>query len=712
MRNCTLTPTALRESANCCMQCRSRRTKCDQSRPTCDVCRKAGLVCGRYEKQIFFDFEDPKSAGSGRFRRPLLTVDERRCMSELLTSSVPPHLAHRYITSIDDEYDRISAFQDLDVVRGPFGAFKVTQKQPQATSSPPCDLVLDDPEILDLSRDDLPIGQLESYSFDVAMSPGTQELLDSILGPCDLDPESHANYPLHMYADSSRIIDVSDEIFMSGSSQATAPPLVSEHHNLPHDTLGNILRFSSSPTPSSFTLAPCTPVPQDAVLLLNHYSKTVLPLLTPFRHSKTPWHVLFVPHAKSCLAALVLGEKVDMASLCAFYGILAISACSLGGVSHSHTWLEQRDSYEQQAHEHAKSMLFTAYDVPKTAKYKSILMALLIMVQISIVSGNQDQTERYFLEAEKFIRLRGLNRRKSRKVRLLHHCYAFERIFYESTFISGASSGHRRCVRKAIESSGLGIYSRDSLSFHGLDSCSNLEQDMLKVKCQDEGENDLHLQKPGVWSGTLYPEIFGVPEQWLMIVSLIIRLGKEKEGIGDQAGDRTTVDMMSLRDFLSQAKATERYLLRLQRPGYNAELNNLLDAMQNALIIYFYRRIYDVDASMLQPWVSRVRDCLMRLDSNSDSQPIYGAARYVWPAFIAACEAEDSAVQASFSNWFRNSAQQSGLQLFSDTLGNIERMWKEKQSAGLTGGMITWLELMKNGSLLGQIQEPDGFVVG
>jgi hypothetical protein len=235
---------------------------------------------------------------------------------------------------------------------------------------------------------------------------------------------------------------------------------------------------------------------------------------------------------------------------------------------------------------------------------------------------------------------------------------------------------------------------------------------MLKVKCQDEGENDLHLQKPGVWPATLYPEIFGVPEQWLMIVSLIIRLGNEKESIGVQANDRTNADAMSLRDFLSQAKATERFIHRLQRPSYNAELDSLLDAMQNALIIYFYRRIYDVDGSMLQPWVYRVRECLIRLESKSDPQPIYGAARYVWPAFIAACEAEDAEVQASFSNWFRNSAQQSGLQLFSDTLANIERMWKEKRSACLTGGMITWLELMKNGSLPGQVHQLDGFAFG
>lgn len=48
------------------------------------------------------------------------------------------------------------------------------------------------------------------------------------------------------------------------------------------------------------------------------YQSTVLKLLTPFRHGKTPWYILFIPHVKNFLAALTLGETMDRASLCAF----------------------------------------------------------------------------------------------------------------------------------------------------------------------------------------------------------------------------------------------------------------------------------------------------------------------------------------------------------------------------------------------------------
>ncbi|KAJ6441624.1 Universal stress protein A family protein C25B2.10 [Purpureocillium lavendulum] len=130
-------------------------------------------------------------------------------------------------------------------------------------------------------------------------------------------------------------------------------------------------------------------VPFDAVFLLKHYTTTVLRALTPYRHSKTPWHVLFIPHVKSCLAALTLDDHLDQASLCAFFGTLAISAFSLGGICNSSEWLQKGEAYKQEACVHLRMMLKTAYNVPKTAKYKSILMALLTMVQISILWGSR-----------------------------------------------------------------------------------------------------------------------------------------------------------------------------------------------------------------------------------------------------------------------------------------------------------------------------------
>ncbi|KAI8259573.1 hypothetical protein K4K58_002516 [Colletotrichum sp. SAR11_239] len=342
---------------------------------------------------------------------------------------------------------------------------------------------------------------------------------------------------------------------------------------------------------------------------------------------------------------------MDHASLTAFYGTLAISASSLGGISNSRKWSEQAKSYKQRARQHVRLMLQTAYDVPKTAKYKSILIAILTMVQISSVSGNRDQAECYLLEAEKFIRVKGLNRKKSRKVRLLHHCYAFERLLHESTFPGSIQSEHRKHVRKAIEASNASSYSLDSLSFR-LTEWVNLDQEMQRIKDQDVGENDLHLQIPGIWTATLYPEIFGIPEIHVFLLSLVIRLGRAKD-------DEMFSDATGLKEFMSRAKSVEKCIHQLKRkPSHVVAdglitdpelqhcqqlLDNLAQAMQLALAIYFYRKVYDVEADMLQDKVIGVRDCLLRFEA-TESEMGYGSARLVWPAFIAASEAEDPEV--------------------------------------------------------------------
>jgi arginine metabolism regulation protein II len=336
-----------------------------------------------------------------------------------------------------------------------------------------------------------------------------------------------------------------------------------------------------------------------------------------------------------------------------------------------------------------------AYDVPKVAKYKSILMALLTMVQVTMLSGNRSQSEYYFLEAEKFIRLRGLKRRKSRKVRLLHHCYVFERIIHESVFICGAHSGQRHRVRTAVESSELGMFSLDSLSFR-LSGWKNLHQGMMRVRGQEEGENDLHLERPGFWSNTLYPEIFGIPEQWVFLLSQIIRLGKEKDAA---EGDDAT-NCLSLKDFVEWAKTLEEYINNLQQPRLEMNhsqldqdiIKSMLDALQNALAIYFYRRIHDVDASMLQQKVVAVLKCLLRCQ-HTDSTVVHGSAGFIWPAFLAACESENSSVQASFTTWFENSACRSGLSVFTQMLADIQKIWQKKYCAEKS---VTWLDFMKS----------------
>ncbi|KXG53469.1 Protein of unknown function DUF3468 [Penicillium griseofulvum] len=597
-------------------------------------------------------------------------------MSECLRSSAPPKTTLRIISDIDEECERANISDDIEIHRGPFGAFRLNQDQDTLS----CEAPINDHEQTQSSSPEEVIPERDLYSAsDIILSPWSQALMQLTFDQL----EDVASSPSPGLLDAMDQDCVEDDSAPHGYQSTSCVTDQFYNHPIPP---------ASFPSSMGTTKA----VPQDAVFLLKHYVSAVISLMTPLRHSKTPWHILFIPHTKSCLAGLALGDDMSDASLCAFYGTLAISAFSLGGVSRSETWSQKAIIYKEKAQTHARMMLMTAYHVPKVTKYKSILMALLTMVQVSMFSGNREQSEYYFLEAEKFIRLRGLPRRKSRKVRLLHHCYVFERIIHESVFICGANSRQRHRVHTAIETSGLGMYSLDSLSFR-LSGWENLDQEMMRVRGQEEGENDLHLERPGFWSNSLYPEIFGVPEPWIILLSQVIRLGKEK----DAAEGNDASNCLSLKEFIRRARTLEDYINNLPRPSLENTyshldhdiIENMLNAMQNALTIYFYRRIRDVNASLLQQKVVGVLDNLLRCE-DTDSTVVHGSAGFIWPAFIAACEAEDPLVQLSFSDWFVNSARRSGLSCFTETLANVQRIWQEKSCAN--GRSVTWLDLMKS----------------
>ncbi|KAK4500161.1 hypothetical protein PRZ48_008347 [Zasmidium cellare] len=657
-----------------CATCRGRRIKCDEARPICAKCREAGIVCG-YENSLFFDSDDVTTGSyTPRHRRTMLSLEQRVSMSEDMLSSVPPHLALFHISKIESQCECIPDLEEVDIHHGPFGAFRGSgRSHVEARDSPPR-------EAAQHSTTDAieTIDEEVSPTVDALMSPNTQAALDSLI-------ENSAHELDFALWDAATGFDgfhnqVDDNTYPTRRFEDLQMPFPPADNTRPFDVSHarheNHFTLSRSITPVSCTQID---IPQSAWVLLKHYLNNVLRAMTPFHHSKTPWHILFVPLVKNCLAGLALQDEVDRATLCVFYGTLAISASSLGGTSQSTNWAHKSNTYRERAFEHARASLDTAYDRPKKSKYKTQLMALLTIAQVSIVAGQQDQTEYFLLEAEKFIRMRGLNRRKSRKVRLLHHCYAYERIFFESTLVRNPANQYYHHVRRAIEASGASAYSKDSLSFR-LSRWENLETDMLVLKDRESGENDLHLQIPGAWPETLYPEIFGVPEVHLLIVSLIIRLSRERdaEDVEDAPSN------LDLKTFMKRAKAIERLVL-LQRPPTptpNTGLAHLIEATYHALVIFFYRKIHDVDCSMLQREVSSVRDCLVRYEVANPERG-FASMRLVWPAYVAACEADEPSIQSSFLEWFERAEQESGLPLFSAKLASI----KDIAITGAASGM-------------------------
>ena len=254
-----------------------------------------------------------------------------------------------------------------------------------------------------------------------------------------------------------------------------------------------------------------------------------------------------------------------------------------------------------------------------------------------------------------------------------------------------------------LEKSGTAPPLQDNYSFR-LIPWDNLDQKFKIAKCREQGENDLHLSVPGLWSSTLYPEIFGVSESWMILLSQVIRLSNEKELTETDAGPTR----LSVKEFMKSAKALEVFILRFdstignERVHANSELMAseadwiVLEAMnialRHALAIYFYRRIYDVEPDNLQPMVIKVRESLSACKLSCDvvKRCLQGL---LWSAFIAGCEALDVQLQASFADWFDSEMAQCYGSLGARLRQMMQQIWDRRKNGSTRSA--TWLDLLR-----------------
>lgn len=626
-------------------------------------------------------------------------------MSEQLTSSVPYRLVFSQLSQLDEECQNMPPEQRVNLIRGPFGAFKVVQgggstPVPDATQTSPPDVLSGETQLQEVDG----AAQQTLSSSDWLTSMPVDTLLHFILDPSQPDLLPFLN----------NIPDPSwntDGLISNAPDALSYPTLLLPNSNdaVPGDgDLSDLIPYYPTTDPSALTASiPCTittptdgPLPKHATFLVQYFSTTIISYLTPIRHEKTPWHILFLPHARDCLALLSLGHMIDHAGMCFFHGILAISALSLAGVHQSDMWKEQGEAHRQQANRHREIMVRTAYDLPKKYKYKSVLMALQIMGLISTLEGDPATEEYYFLEAEKLIKLRGLGRKNSRKARLLHHCYAFERLMYESTCMRGIDFKYRSRVSTDIKSVSVVPYPEDSMAFRP-PNWQNLDEEISSQTQSPESDStDQNNEILGLSPDALYSKVSGLPKHWIILILHIVLLGKEKDAVEQSARSGT----LQLHEFLSRAKTLERcinqHIVQAKPPHQETQavenreaLENMLEAIRHSLQIYFYRRIYEVNTSWLQDSVLKVRDCLLRCETLDPTCEMSGVVGLLWASFIASCEAEDLQVQESFSDWYKRAAKRTGMVCWLNSLELSAKLWDEKRNT--RGTKMTWIDLLR-----------------
>lgn len=200
----------------------------------------------------------------------------------------------------------------------------------------------------------------------------------------------------------------------------------------------------------------------------------------------------------------------------------------------------------------------------------------------------------------------------------------------------------------------------DTRTFRIGEESLNIGLDSSLEKIGDIGYNDIHLEVQGQWKETLYPVIYGIPETLMTLLSQTISFANEKARLDAVAQGNSTLSTAVAHHVKTLESSIWSWSLPPEHmgPPRPEELSTgdeeaLIDhpqarlmalAIHQALVIYFYRRIYNMNAMILQDLVRKtlnyLEPCLEQMVDDQDF-----ATSLAWPAFIAACEAASPELQ-------------------------------------------------------------------
>lgn len=475
-------------------------------------------------------------------------------------------------------------------------------------------------------------------------------------------------------------------------------------------------------------------VPHDILLdaqhLLKHFQDQVIPAMAGLPYTKkSPLRILNLASATQTLAEMTFlkREWVSHARLANFYAVLACSAHHLGSTpANALSWdvnysRNIMDTTYVLAGKHFQASLKNECSGPAKAKYKDQLMASISLLSIALSAGYQKDARWYMVEAERLVRTRGLAKREiSRKARLLHHVYTWVRIIGESTYVLHDYASYGNLAGQIPNSTPEVLTSIDAEPTP-LDATSRLD-DFLRLDPHNEtltmqdskehatGLTDIHLEDPRQSQATMYLEIYGLPETWLSLVSQSTRLANVMD-----------VSRVGGRDFPPWFhRATQNRAERLEsmvctfaakqpESASTTPHYHMLGALNAALVIFFYRRIRNVNPWILRTYVRDVVDALAAFDACLQSQSIPGPGTG-WPAFIAGCEAMSQADRAALVGWLDNAHLQTGLRGYQTATEVMRGVWQTRdeattspQTASLAGEQIlitcSWVNACKKDSL-------------
>ena len=432
---------------------------------------------------------------------------------------------------------------------------------------------------------------------------------------------------------------------------------------------------------------------KDTPFLIKHFSDHVIPAIgaLPF-NKKSPFKIFNVASAVQAFADIsFLETPIKHANAANLYGILACAAHHLAnnpsgqGIDNAVYWSGLATRAGRKAKEHLQKSLQSEVQGSGKAKYKDQLMALICALTYAFMAGHQLDARCYLIDAERLLRLRGLAKRQiSRRARMLHHMYTWCRIVGESTYTLHETAQVNAHIPPITSSRGSHVpnvgHNARLDDFLRIDQPDESYQDPEDQKDPQVGIQDIHLEDPRNHQDSMYLQIYGLPETWLSLLSQTARLANvmvmHKSNQAAEFQRSLEKRASRLEDMICSFAARPAPLSNEATVTLPSSLY-MLRALNSALVIYFYRRIRNVNSLILQSHVDEVIDALRQFDTSLKQQNVLGPGT-AWPAFIAGCEASFGARRDFMFKWMDTAFWKTGLQSYMTAQRIMSDVWTRK----------------------------------
>ncbi|CAG8927586.1 unnamed protein product [Penicillium salamii] len=687
-----------------CRTCRQRHVKCDQTRPVCNACKNADIVCKGLASEIQWvgssNNPDYETSSGPNVRRHLYTAlhlrqteQEREVMTLALVDGMASSSVDQFLTEIDIQSKDLEE-QRGDLSFGPFGVFNLIKS---SADSPP----------------------LEMDGSDFAMTSNLEMIDEASLMPNA--PMSELSTAGEMLGDLNSALQWTDIFNLDPVPMGinlTSPIWGYETHptawsspveaevspsKAQYDILSQDLASAQYTSHESLMLS-------DATFLLRHFQEHVMTRVAwlPMTQ-KSPWTILNIPFAMITLDQLTYMKRqkrqvTKHASLANLYAMLACASYHLamnpGFTSDkpSQHWDQLTTIAYADAKHHMSMSLEHEFQGPSKAKYKEQLMANLSLVTFAIISENQRDTRCHLINMEYLIRLRGLVKPQlSRRARLLHYMYTWIRILTESTLVIHNEILHTAPCKslwsRRLDMEEMSRLAQRNAAIPPFDQNRRLD-DFLRVtpaeserdlKMNDPKDlntnlGDIHLTDPRVDPEEQHSIVNGVSEAWLGLLSQTTRLANVMDQLNNGSSTMTAERQLALHRRSLYLENMICSLTSRKLPTSDGQpKTHMLRALNFALTIYFYRRVRRVSPCILQGHVSQIIDELHKWDEALVETDMIGPGT-AWPAFMAGCEAMGVDERQILVGWLDNAGAQSGLATYSTARSIMEEVWEKRDT--------------------------------